>query len=65
MDQPALVVKPEYSVRVPRDDFVPVATLIILAVTVLVYVLEILADVYGSGSGLTLSQRPGEPAGPA
>ena len=56
MDQPALVVKPEYSVRVPRDDFVPVATLIILAVTVLVYVLEILADVWTSGSGLTLSQ---------
>src|SRR5690348_7521401 len=56
MDQPALVVKPEYSVGVPRDDFVPVTTLVILAVTVLVYVLEILADVYASGSSVTFSQ---------
>src|SRR5438034_5224482 len=56
MDQPALVVKPEYSVRALRDDFVPVATLVILAVTVVVYVLEILADIHASGSGPAFSQ---------
>ena len=55
-DKSALVVKPEYSVRALRDDFVPVATLVILAVTAVVYVLEILADVYTSGRGLAFSQ---------